>query len=1099
MLRVTTIYASSAGSAAAYYTKYLADAPGEAPGVWAGRQAARLGLAGDVSAVDLETVLEGRDPRSGMLLGQHLADRALADGRVVRAVAGFDATFSAPKSVSVLWALTGDDRLLAAHDTAVAAALAHLERYGATTRVRAGGGRLHPDTVGLTMATFRQSTSRADDPQVHTHVVISAKVQTGEGRWLALDARYLKRYQRMLGGLYQSVLRNELTHHLGVAWGDIEHGQAELAGIPDGLREGFSKRSAQVVEAVVDKRAEFVERQGREPNRWELAALTREAAADTRTAKSHRAVTDLTARWTAEAAALGWTGPALAAAVVDAGRDQPDRPLSLGFGEVVAALSAGGSTWNRADVVAVVCDLARPHPSLDGRAWARVVEAVADEVIARCVELDPPPTTGGPRRRGDGRSLWLEPTAPHLTTDAILREEQAVLTWAGDAQVGEPSPSATVDTSGLDVLQAGAAAAVAGQDRLVLVVGPAGTGKTTTLRAAVTDLHQQERVVFGVAPSAKAARVLERETGVPSDTLAKLCHDWQRSDRPPAPRYRLPAGATVVVDEAGMLPTPALAHLTTLATTQGWRLALIGDPHQLQAVGRGGLFGELCQTGPVHELQRIHRFTARWEAAASRRLRHGDPAGWGPYLDHGRVIAGTFEEHLATAAHRWLTTTATGATVSVVAGTNDHVDALNATIQEVRVACGQLDPTTSAPIGGGEEVMVGDHIVTRRNDRTLTTSTGEPVRNRETWTVTAIGHDGTLTATSHHDHGHVALPPDYVREHVRLGYAATEHGVQGDTTSIGIALVSAATTRRGVYVAVTRGRDDNTILVVTPSHDLDDARDALERITTLDRADIPATTQRRSLATALPDDACRPAPRWEIPNWLPDLRATITKELAALEARRAHARSALADLPAWLADAEAHLERAERRLDPHRPAIDQAAADVASAQERVWATYSRSLHLKGRHRRAADREHHVAELVLAAARQREAHARTVAEPATGARDTAARHAHDLRHQITTAHTVLDGTAAPDQLQTLRALGVALHDWERWATGTPITPAHLASMLDTLHTGIAAGRPECAALASVVEHWAHTHGLDLPQVARAAPVERSPGMELDIDL
>ena len=168
-------------------------------------------------------------------------------------MAGFDATFSAPKSLSVWWALTGDPGLLEAHDLAVTAALEHLERYGATTRIRHQGRRLHPDTLGLTMATFRQTTSRADDPQLHTHAVISAKVQTVDGRWLALDARFLKRHQRMLGGLYQSVLRAELTHRYGIAWGPIVNGQAEIAGVPAELLEVFSKRTVQVDAALAAK------------------------------------------------------------------------------------------------------------------------------------------------------------------------------------------------------------------------------------------------------------------------------------------------------------------------------------------------------------------------------------------------------------------------------------------------------------------------------------------------------------------------------------------------------------------------------------------------------------------------------------------------------------------------------------------------------------------------------------------------------------------------------------------------------------------------------------------------------------------------------
>jgi conjugative relaxase-like TrwC/TraI family protein len=178
MLRVTTIHASSASASAAYYTRYLTGAPGEVPGVWTGHQAAGFGLSGTVETAPLERLLSGCHPMSGTQLGYPLKDRKVADGRVVKAVAGFDATFSAPKSLSVLWALTGDRRYLEAHDVAVSVALAHLERFGSTTRIRYNDKRRHPDTNGLTIAVFRQMTSRADDPQIDTHAVISAKVQT---------------------------------------------------------------------------------------------------------------------------------------------------------------------------------------------------------------------------------------------------------------------------------------------------------------------------------------------------------------------------------------------------------------------------------------------------------------------------------------------------------------------------------------------------------------------------------------------------------------------------------------------------------------------------------------------------------------------------------------------------------------------------------------------------------------------------------------------------------------------------------------------------------------------------------------------------------
>jgi conjugative relaxase-like TrwC/TraI family protein len=242
-------------------------------------------------------LLSGHHPVSGAQLRNPLVDRILADGRVIKAVGGFDATFSSPKSVSVLWALTGDDRFLQAHDIAVTAALEHLERFGSTTRVRCNGGRLHPDSNGLTVATFRQTTSRDDDPQIHTHAVISAKVQSDDGRWLALDARYLKLKQRMLGGLYQSVLRNELTNRLGVEWRPIVNGQTEIAGFPAELVTVFSKRSAEIDAATKAKVDEFCQRHGRAPSPRERAAMEREASADTRAGKSGLGADELVPRW----------------------------------------------------------------------------------------------------------------------------------------------------------------------------------------------------------------------------------------------------------------------------------------------------------------------------------------------------------------------------------------------------------------------------------------------------------------------------------------------------------------------------------------------------------------------------------------------------------------------------------------------------------------------------------------------------------------------------------------------------------------------------------------------------------------------------------
>ena len=127
------------------------------------------------------------------------SDRIDQKGNLIKAVAGYDVMFSAPKSVSVLRGLTGDEGFAECHDRAVDAAIEIIEKYGSTTRIRSNGTRLHPETRGLTIGAFLQSTSRADDPQLHTHVVISSKVQTADGRWYVLDGRVLKRHQQAFG------------------------------------------------------------------------------------------------------------------------------------------------------------------------------------------------------------------------------------------------------------------------------------------------------------------------------------------------------------------------------------------------------------------------------------------------------------------------------------------------------------------------------------------------------------------------------------------------------------------------------------------------------------------------------------------------------------------------------------------------------------------------------------------------------------------------------------------------------------------------------------------------------------------------------------
>ncbi len=888
MLRVRTLYASSAAETSRYYTRYL-DEPDEEPGRWRGGEAAALGLAGTVDTDQLEALLRGHDPATDDQLGSALVDRFKADGTRIKAVAGYDATFSAPKSLSIWWALTGDPGLLEAHDVAVGAVLDHLERRGSTTRIRRNGSRAFVDTGGLTMATFRQSTSREDDPQIHTHVVISTKVRAADGRWYALDARYLKRKQRALGGLYQSVLRAELAHRYGIGWGPMAHGQAELAAMPAELLDTFSKRARQVEDYLEIKLMGFRETEGRDPTRWERAAIAREAAADSRRDKTGASVTDLRQTWRDEAAAVGWT-PERLTSVLTAGRTNrpaPQEPLTVE--EVLDRLSASTSTWLPIDVLRVLCDTVPPDVDHTAAEWLTALEAAAIRVAEANADLDP--DVSGAVRKSDGRSIWVEPTKANLTDQRILDQEERVLAFADEARTTTPAPSPSVDTTDLDILQADAARAVAGRDRLVVIVGPAGTGKTTTLARAVDDLGRARRPVFGVAPTAKAARVLAEGAGLPTDTVAKLLHEWQRPDGP-SDAHRLPAGTTLVVDEAGMVGTGSLDALVGLARSQRWRLALVGDPRQLQAVGRGGMFDELCRSTSTHELATIHRFTKRWEQAASLQLRRAEPAALDRYFDHDRVEAGSFPTLRVDVARQWIEHHDAGRLVAVVAEINAHVDALNLAIQAGRRDFGHLG-RSAAGIAGHEQASVGDHVVTRHNDRTLRTDRGQPVRNRDRWIVESIGRDGSLTVAHQRGEGTVKLPADYVREHVRLGYAATAHGNQGDTVDIGLTVVTAATSHRSLYVGATRGRHENRLLVV--ADDLDEARDVLEQVLTNERADVPAVVRRRELVEMVdsrPSDSGRSAHvqpgrgRGPKPDWEAKLDACRKVRDEALERTR---------------------------------------------------------------------------------------------------------------------------------------------------------------------------------------------------------------------
>jgi len=842
-VRVTTLKGPQAGR---YYTEqlpsYYLDA-GEPPGRWYGRGAALLGLDGPVDDGAFLAVMAGEHPTTGGRLGRRYGDGS---------VRGFDATFSAPKSVSVLFAL-GDDQtrrhVVEAHDSAVEAVLAWVESQ-AHTRMRRQGHGVCVDAEGIIVGVFRQHTSRKLDPQLHTHAVIANRVRSPDGRWLALDARTLKMDQRSLSGLYHAGLRTELTRRIGVAWEPPVNGIAEITGIDSDVLAEFSQRSRDVDQRVDAKLRRFVDDLGREPTARERWRLEREAVVDSRPPKPHgHTVGELHHEWRHRTRSLGIDPETLVTdttgrIVQPTGIDQATMAVM-----VEAALEALGdrqSTWRPAELLRELAAQVPTQVTVRADELAGFLQRLADHVTAtRCVDLSPPAPGGVPLRR-DGRPISEAAVDRVLTTQAILDQEEQILEWA-DRKPRIPTAAnqrvcQDLDTTGLSPGQVDACRAVAGLTPLALIVGPAGSGKTTALTPAIAYLQHHGHTVFGVAPTAAAAHVLAIETGVTADTLDKLLYEHSRPDRLPEPAYQLEWGATVIVDEAGTVSTPKLADLATLADRHGWRIMMVGDPRQFSAVGRGGMFTHLTNTHGAIELDHIHRFTRPWEADATRRLRTGDIAVLGEYDRHGRIHDGTLDQMESRIVDAWAEARLRGETVALMAGTNNTVDRLNQAAQRHRIETGELDPDGPSlhQHDDGERLLVGDHVVTRRNQRNLGTDRGVMVKNRDHWTIQSIHADGAVTVTG--PSGTVRLPADYAIEHLELGYAHTSHTTQGRTVDHALILIDSPIDSRGLYTSMTRGRHANETFVVAGDHQA--ALDVLTHALTRDWIDQPATTRR---------------------------------------------------------------------------------------------------------------------------------------------------------------------------------------------------------------------------------------------------------------
>ncbi|TMC03877.1 MAG: hypothetical protein E6J41_26185 [Chloroflexi bacterium] len=393
-----------------------------------------LGLSGRVEDDALLAVLAGRDPSA--------AQQLVASPPTGHRMPGIDACFKAPKSVSLLWAF-GDrvgvggrtlDRVVeAAHDEAVEAAMSYLESVAARGR-RGRDGLVQVETSGFVAAAFRQRTSRADDPHLHTHVLIANACQGTDGRWGALDARLIYAHAKATGYLYEFHLRHRLSTDLGVDWTDVENGIADVAGVPEAMIDQFSKRAREIrghLDKVTDRVNAERERLGLAPVEADSAEAMDIAARQTRAAKLHHvAPADLRARWRAEAAAVGLDPGRLSEALSRTGAPsivEPDVDL---HGRVTAELTEHASTFGRRDAVHGVAADAR---------WGLPVPEVLARADALLTSRDVIPVVGTTRdqdviRRDDGTVARVPTDLRRWSTPDMLAIEQRLVAAALDRQ-----------------------------------------------------------------------------------------------------------------------------------------------------------------------------------------------------------------------------------------------------------------------------------------------------------------------------------------------------------------------------------------------------------------------------------------------------------------------------------------------------------------------------------------------------------------------------------------------------------------------------------------------------------------------------------------
>ena len=795
-----------------YYAEH-----GEAPGYWLA-SSGQLGLEGLVRPDDLRAVLSGTDPSTGE--GLHRAKN--------RKVPGWDLTFRAPKSVSILWALGEPDtaaQVVAAHEAAVARAVTYLEQVAAWTRTGRNG--IHRQKAnGFVAAGFRHRVSRDRDPLLHTHVLVANSVRTDDGRWRTIDAVALYDHAKTGGYVYQAQLRHELTARLGVEWTPVHDGLADLVGVDEDLIGLFSKRREQIEANLAE---------------WGLtsAKAAQVSTLQTRRAKSVRSepVSEQIDRWRTEALTIGVDSRVLKLVTGEHAVPSIDAAASISLFEQLSSpegLTADRSTFDHRDVLRAVID------QLPAAVPVETVERLANTYLRR-----PEVVMIG----------WNERTGTTFSTTGLIELEQSVVDLAENglsAGVGvavERAVEGAVETRpSISDEQAAVVTEMCTSGRAVeVLVAAAGTGKTFSLDAAREAWQRSGHTVIGCGLSASAAHELQGGSGIRSTTIAMLNLDIHQD------RKRLDQRTVLVIDEAGMVGTRTLAPLLQTASAAGAKVVLVGDPKQLPEIQAGGVLGSLAGRHPVLTLTENRRQHDPTERDALEQLRSGEvDQAIGMLRQRGRVVTGRNAETVRDGmVEQWWQHRNDGDDALMMARRNADVDDLNRRARRHVHAAGEL---SGEPLVVSERpFQIGDQVICTRNDY------ANGIRNGTTGTITHIDHQRTAVTLATDD-GTRRLDDGYLASgSMRHGYAVTVHKAQGRTCEHGLLLASDDLHREMGYVGLSRGKQSNRMYLVadeTPD-ELEHHGRAGERA---DPLDLVADSLRRSASKQLALDQARTQP-----------------------------------------------------------------------------------------------------------------------------------------------------------------------------------------------------------------------------------------------